>query len=272
MILDGREVSKNIKECLKLEISKNNLNPTLTVIQVGDNESSNIYINSKRKACLEIGITFKHLKFEENIKEQELLSEINELNNDDSVDGILIQLPLPKHLDQEKLLNRIIPSKDVDGLTEANLGKLFKGEPGFKPCTALGIITLLKYYHIPLQQHVVIVGRSNLVGKPLSQLFLQENATVTVCHSYTKDLAKYTKEADVLVVATGHKHLINKDMIKKGAVIVDVGITRENGTIYGDVLKDNLEASYYTPVPGGVGPMTVTMLLNNVYESYLKRH
>lgn len=267
MILNGKEVSFKIKEEIKNNIIKNNIIPKLVVIQVGNDEASNIYVNSKKKACEEVGILFEHLKYEKPTFE-ELQNKIIELNNDNNTHGILIQLPLPNYLDSNKLLNLINPNKDVDGLTTINMGKLFKGENNIVPCTSLGIIELLKYYKVNLNCHVVIVGRSNLVSKPLGQLFLQENATVTICHSYTKDLKKYTLLADILVVATGVKDLIKEDMVKKDAYVIDVGISRVDGKLYGDVCKDNL--INYTPVPGGVGPMTVAMLLNNVYECFIK--
>lgn len=270
MILDGKSLSIEMKGELKDKIAKLPTKPCLTVIQIGEDPASTVYVNSKNKSCLEVGIEFRHVKFDENVKEQDVIDKINELNNDQTVNGILIQLPIPKHLDEDKLLNLISPDKDVDGLTELSMGKLFKGENGFIPCTALGVMKILKKYDIPLCSNVVIVGRSNLVSKPLGQLLLQENATVTMCHSKTKDLIEHTKRADILISATGKKHLIDKSMVKEDAVVIDVGITRENGKIYGDVLTDGLTT--YTPVPGGVGPMTVACLLNNVYESYLKSH
>lgn len=268
MILNGKELSNKIKEDLKLKISKLDKKPHLVVIQVGNLEASNIYVNSKRKSCEEVRINFTHIKFEENVEENIVIDKINELNVSD-VDGILLQLPLPKQLDENKILNMINPNKDVDGLTEVNMGKLFKGNNNFVPCTALGIIELLKYYKIDLNCHAVVIGRSNLVSKPVTQLLLQENATITECHSYTKDLEKYTKQADILIVAAGVKDLIKPNMIKEDAVVIDVGISRVDGKIYGDVEKENLNCSY-TPVPGGVGPMTVAMLLCNVYQSYVK--
>lgn len=270
MILDGKSLSKEIKAELKEKIDKLTTKPCLTVIQIGEDPASCVYVNSKNKSCSEVGIEFRHVKLDEKVREEEVIDEINKLNNDDTVNGILIQLPIPKHLNEDKLLNLISPDKDVDGLTIKSMGMLFKGENGFIPCTALGVIKILKKYEIDMCCHVVIVGRSNLVSKPLSQLFLQENATVTICHSHTKNLSEYTKQADILVSATGIKHLIDKSMVKEDAVVVDVGITREDGKIYGDVLTDGMTT--YTPVPGGVGPMTVACLLNNVYESYLKKN
>ena len=275
MILDGKELSKNIRLELKEELKKCVIRPCLAVIQVGDDEASNVYINSKAKACEDVGIYFKHIKFSENILERKIVNKILELNNDEYVDGIIIQLPLPSKFDENKYLNLISKNKDVDGLTDINGGKLFKGNSSLVPCTPLGIMNLLKKYDIKIEgKHAVIVGRSNLVSKPLAMMLLNNNATVTICHSKTIDLAKYTKDADILISATGVKHLITDDMVKDGSVVVDVGITRIDGKLYGDVDFDNVfkKASYITPVPGGVGPMTVAMLLTNVINNYKKRN
>lgn len=274
-IIDGKFLSIKIKEEIKKEIESFKTKPSLVVIQVGNDAASTIYINNKRKACEEVGINFKHLKYEEYISEDFLISKIKELNNDPIVDGILLQLPLPHHLNKVNIINHINPAKDVDGLTITNIGKLMNKLDGLISCTPLGVMELLKAYNVEIEgKHVVIVGRSNLVGKPLISLFLNNNATVTVCHSKTQNLVEYTKQADILVVAVGHKHLINRNMIKKDAIIIDVGINRVDGQIYGDVdYLDVLDkVSLITPVPGGVGPMTVTMLLKNVVKSYKNRH
>lgn len=273
-IINGKECSTILRNKLKDEIEKFETKPGLVDIQIGNDEASNIYIASKKKAAENLGINFHHVHFENGASEEEIINKILELNNDDSINGILIQLPLPKEYDEKKLINYINPNKDVDGLTELNMGKLFLGKKCLVSCTPSGVFELLKYKNIKIEgKHVVIVGRSNLVGKPLIELFLKENATVTVCHSKTGNLANYTKQADILVVAAGKKHLIKEDMIKENSIIIDVGINRENGKIYGDVDFDNVlsKVKYITPVPGGVGPMTIAMLLNNVVLSYKKQ-
>lgn len=274
MILDGKELSKKTKENLKEEVRKYVIKPCLAVIQIGDDEASNVYIKAKERACEEIGVYFKHIKFSSNAIEREIINKIVELNNDDYVDGILIQLPLPKGFDEKKYINLIAKNKDVDGLTDKNSGRLLKGDFSVSPCTPLGIIRLLKENNIEIEgKHAVIVGRSNLVGKPLALLLLNENATVTVCHSKTNNLEEYTKQADILISATGIKHLIKEDMVKDNAVVVDVGIIRED-KLYGDVDYEEVfkKASYITPVPGGVGPMTVAMLLDNVVQNFLLKN
>lgn len=270
-IIDGKLVSSNIKQSLKEEINNLEEKPTLVVIQVGNNEASNVYIKNKEKAALYVGMNFKHLKFDSDIKEAEIIEAIEKLNNDSKVNGIIVQLPLPDHLNSNKIINVINPLKDIDGLTTTNLGKLFNGEECLTSCTPTGIIELLKNYKIELEgKNVVIVGRSTLVGKPLMHLLLKENATVTICHSKTKNLKEYTKEADILIVAVGKKHLINKDMIKEGSVVIDVGINKVDGKLYGDVNFDDVfdKVSLITPVPGGVGPMTIALLLRNTLKSY----
>ena len=272
-IIDGKEISKRIKEELKSEIKTYMIKPCLAVIQIGNDPASEVYVKAKEKACNETGIYFKHLKFDENAREIEIINKIVELNNDEYVNGILLQLPLPEKFNAEKLINYIARNKDVDGLTDINVGKLINNKKCIVSCTPQGIMELLNSYDIEVSgKNVVIVGRSNLVGKPLISLFLNKDATITVCHSKTNDLAKFTKNADILVVAAGKKHLINADMVKKDAIVIDVGINREDAKLYGDVdfesVKDKV--SYITPVPGGVGPMTVAMLLKNVNESYKK--
>lgn len=274
MILDGKTLSDKIKNEIKSKVKNYLIKPTLAVIQIGDDEASNIYINSKRKSCENVGINFIHEKFSSSASEQEVINKIIEFNNDSYVNGILIQLPIPKKFDTYKLLNLINKNKDVDGLTDINMGLLFKDNNNLIPCTPQGIIKLLEEYNIDLVgKHAVVVGKSNLVGKPMAMLLLQEGATVTICHSKTLDLKQYTKQADILICAVGKKDLITKDMVKENAVVVDVGMNRVDGKLYGDVDFENVKdiASFITPVPGGVGPMTVAMLLFNVLKNYEKK-
>ena len=273
MLLDGKALSNKIKEEIKLKTKNFLIKPTLAVIQIGNDEASNIYIKMKSKACENVGINFIHEKFSSSASEQEVINKIIEFNNDSYVNGILIQLPLPKKFDTYKLLNLINKNKDVDGLTDINMGLLFKDNNNLIPCTPQGIIKLLEEYNIDLVgKHAVVVGKSNLVGKPMAMLLLQKGATVTICHSKTVDLKQYTKQADILICAVGKKDLITKDMVKENAVVVDVGMNRVDGKLYGDVDFENVKdiASFITPVPGGVGPMTVAMLLFNVLKNYEK--
>lgn len=273
MIIDGKLVSTKLKEKLKKQIQEYKIKPQLVVLQVGNNEASNVYIKQKVKCADTIGAICTHQKLNENITTEELINIIKKLNQDNKVNGIIVQLPLPKHIDEYKVLNTIDENKDVDGLTEINAGKLSCSKPGLISCTPHGVIELLKYYNIPIEgQKVVIVGRSNLVGKPLINLFLMENATVTCCHSKTKDLKHFTLDADILVVAVGHPKLVTSDMVKENAVVIDVGINRLENGLCGDVDFENVskKASYITPVPGGVGAMTVAMLYNNLVETSIK--
>ena len=272
-IIDGKKIRNEILEDLKKQVKQYMIKPCLAVIQIGDDEASNTYIKAKEKACTEIGIYFKHIKFSETVKEIEVINKILELNNDDYVHGILLQLPLPEGFNQDKLINYIARNKDVDGLTDINIGKIFNNKQGLVSCTPQGIMKLLEYEKIDIEgKNVTIVGRSNLVGKPLLGLMLNKNATVTICHSKTENLKKHTKNADILVVAVGKKHFITEDMVKDDAIIIDVGINRENGKLYGDVDYDKVKtkAKKITPVPGGVGPMTVAMLMTNVITAYEK--
>lgn len=270
IMMDGKGLSAKIKDELKSEIDGYEKKPILAVITIGDDEASKVYVNNKKKSCEYVGISFLHFDYVSNVKEKEVIEKIEELNNDSGISGIIVQLPLPNKFDTRKIVNTISPLKDVDALTDTSIGKMMSEECVFVPCTPKGIMELLDYYKIDLTgKHVVIVGRSNLVGRPLLQECLKKNATVTICHSKTVDLEKHTTEADVLIVATGKKHLIDKRMIKKDVVIIDVGINREDGKLYGDV-NPNVEeiCSYLTPVPGGVGPMTVVMLLKNTLTAF----
>ena len=268
-ILDGRKVSIELKEILKEQIK--NLNLKLVVISVGDDEASKIYIKNKEKSCSLVNIKFLHISYTDNVLESEIISKIEELNNDDSITSILVQLPINKKYNSKKIIDTIIPSKDVDGLTTTNIGLFNNNRGGIIPCTAKGILSLLRYYNISVEsKNICIVGKSNLVGKPIGTLLLNEGATVTVCHSKTKDLFKHTKNADIIICAVGKANLINKNMIKKDCVVIDVGINRIDNRIVGDVNFDEVSSltSFISPVPGGVGPMTIVSLLENVYECY----
>lgn len=271
-IIDGTMVSLKVKQKIKEEIENNGYTPSLAVIKVGNNKASNIYVKNKEKACDMVGIKFIDISFPDTISQDAIINEIKRLNNDISVNGILVQLPLPYGFDVAKIINTISPIKDVDGLTYENVGNLVLENDCLMPCTAIGIIELLNEYKVDMTgKNVCIVGRSNLVGKPLIQLFLQNDATVSICHSKTKDLVSYTKNADILVVAAGYPNLITKDMIKENAVVIDVGINKENDLLCGDVDFDGVKekALLITPVPGGVGPMTVASLLRNVLKAYI---
>ncbi len=282
LILDGKSVAKKIRENLRREIEEylkmGMRNPNLVVILVGEDPASKVYVENKRKACKEVGINSMVFNLPENTTQVELLELIGKFNGDEDIDGILVQLPLPSHINTQEIIEAINPHKDVDGFHPENVGKLATGKSdGIIPCTPLGIWILLKHYKIPtFKKDVVIVGASNIVGKPMALLFLKnEEAPVSVCHINTKDLISYTKRAEILIVAVGKPNLITEDMIKEGAVIIDVGINRlENGKIVGDTdfekLKD--KASAITPVPGGVGPMTVASLLLNTVSIYKKKH
>lgn len=270
IIMDGKGLSAKIKDELKCDIDDLEKKPILVVITIGDDEASKIYVNNKRKTCEYVGISFLHFDYASCVKEVEVIDKIKELNEDKSINGIIVQLPLPDNFDSRKIVNTVSPLKDVDGLSDTNVGASNSGEGSFIPCTPKGILEILDYYKIDMKgKHAVIVGRSNLVGKPVALECLKRNATITVCHSKTLNLSKYTKEADILIVATGNKYLIDKDDVKEGSVIIDVGINRVDGKIYGDV-NPNVEekCSYLTPVPGGVGPMTVVMLLKNTIIAY----
>lgn len=266
-IINGKEVAEHIKLQVKEEIESLKLDVTLAVIVVGDNQASKIYVNNKKKACENVGIKSLEYSFKEDISEENLLYFINQLNKNESINGILVQLPLPKHINTNKVLESIDPKKDVDGFTSINTGKLWLGEHDLVPCTAMGVIELLDYYGIEIAgKNCVVIGRSNIVGKPTASLMLERNATVTVCHSKTRDLYEITRKADILISAIGKPKFVTWGMIKDGAVVVDVGINRdENGKLCGDVDFEGVKnkVSAITPVPGGVGPMTVAMLMKN---------
>ncbi len=287
-IIRGKEVAATMREEMKQEIERlraeHNLTPGLAVILAGENPASMSYVRAKGRACDEIGIYSKEYRLPADCKEEEVLDLIKELNEDDKIHGILVQLPLPDHIDESKILNAILPSKDVDGFHPVNVGKLMIGEPEFLPCTPFGVQQLLIRSGIdPEGKDVVVVGRSNIVGKPVAMILMQKkpgaNSTVTVCHSRTKNLAAHTRQADILIAAIGRAEFITADMVKEGAVVIDVGVNRvEDATrkrgyrIVGDVKFDEVKekASYITPVPGGVGPMTITMLLYNTVNAAKK--
>ena len=272
-VIDGKKLSLKIKDELKEEIGNLKVKPRLVVISVGDNPASKVYVSQKEKAANYIGIEYLHEHFD-SISDDNLIKEIEKLNNDKKVDGIIVQLPLPKGMDEKKIVNTIRCDKDVDGLTYLNAGLLINNQDTLVSCTPKGIMRLLESENVEISgANAVVIGRSILVGKPIANLLLNANATVTICHSKTKDLAKITKKADILVAAIGKKHFVTKDMVKKGSVIIDVGINREEKKLYGDVFYDDVypKVSKITPVPGGVGPMTVVMLMENVLLAY-KNH
>ena len=273
-LIDGKLISTQIKDELKeevLNLKAKGIVPCLAVIQVGNDPASSVYVNNKKKACAYIGIDSKSYELEENITQETLMSLIDELNQDKKVNGILVQLPLPKHLDEEAVIQAIAPEKDVDGFHPETVGNMCIGSKGFLPCTPAGVIQLLKRSEINIEgKECVVVGRSNIVGKPMALLLLRENGTVTIAHSRTKDLKEVTKRADILVAAVGKPKFITSEYVKEGAVIIDVGIHRnENNKLCGDVDFDDVveKVSAITPVPGGVGPMTIAMLMNNCVET-----
>lgn len=271
MIMDGKSLKNEILGALAEEVKALDKVPTLCVIQVGDDEASNVYINQKRKMCNDIGYNFIHEKYDDNITEDELLKNIERFNSNDNIDAILVQMPLPSGINEKSIQNAVNKYKDVDGLNDSNIVDLISGKSSLYPCTACGVISLLDKYGVTLEgSNVVIVGRSSLVGMPLFHMLENRNATVTLCHSKTRNLQSITKNADIIISATGVKGLIKEDMVKNNAVVVDVGITRENSKLYGDVDFDSVskKASLITPVPGGVGPMTIASLAQNVLKAY----
>ena len=274
VIIDGKKLAQEIRADLKIkckELKEKGINPKLAVIMVGDNKASQVYVRNKSKACNEVGVEFEEFLLDANIEQKELIELIEKLNQDDSIHGILLQSPIPEHLDINEAFRAISPEKDVDGFHPVNVGKLCLNQDTFVSCTPFGIMKMFDAYNIDLTgKNVTILGRSNIVGKPLIQCCLNKNATVTVCHSKTKDLKQHTQNADVVIAAIGKSKFVTADMIKKGAIIIDVGINRsEDGKLTGDVDFENVseKASYITPVPGGVGPMTIAMLMNNVIKS-----
>ncbi len=275
-LINGKELAKEIRQNLKKEVEEKNLKPMLAVILCGDDEASKVYVRNKSKACEEVGIQFKEYLLPSSTKQEELLDLIEKLNNDDKVDGILLQSPIPKGLNIQEAFAKILPEKDVDGFNPYNVGKLTIGEDGFVPCTPLGIMKAFEKYNIDLEgKKAVIIGRSNIVGKPMAQCLLSKNATVTICHSKTKDLEKELKDADVIISAVGKRALVKENMVKEGVVVIDVGMNRnEEGKLCGDVDFEAVskKAKYITPVPGGVGPMTIAMLMNNVVKAHKQRN
>lgn len=276
MILDGKQCALEWKEEIKAKVAelKNIYNEeiTLAICVVGDNEASKIYVRNKVKAASFVGITAKVYKYESDITEEYLLEEIEKLNQDSNIHGIIVQLPVPKHMHEQKIIDTISPLKDVDGFSTLNKGMLFAGAEAILPATPYGIIRLLKRYNIEIaKKEALVIGRSNIVGKPMAHLLLQENATVTVAHSKTQDLASVARRADILVVAIGRAKMITKEYIKQGAVVVDVGMNRDENGLCGDVNFEevNVIASYITPVPGGVGPLTIAGLLENTVKTYI---
>lgn len=276
-IIDGKKISQEIKDELKERVAalkEKGVEVTLAVIQVGNNPASTVYVGNKKKACAYVGIKSLAYELPEETTEEELLELVEKLNKDESVNGILVQLPLPEHIDEDKVIKTISPEKDVDGFHPESVGKLSIGQKGFVSCTPAGIIQLLKRSDIEIDgKECVIIGRSNIVGKPMAMLLLRENGTVTITHSHTKDLKEVTKRADILIVAIGRTKFVTADYIKEGAVVIDVGMDRdENGKLCGDVDFYDVEpkAGAITPVPGGVGPMTIAMLMHNCVSSIEK--
>ena len=274
VIIDGKLLAKKIRADLKVEcdeLKKEGITPKLAVIMVGDNPASKVYVRNKSRACNEVGIEYQEYLLDGKISQEELLDLIKTLNKDKTINGILLQSPIPEHLNINEAFKTITYLKDVDGFTPSSVGKLCIGEDTFVSCTPLGIIKMFEEYNIDLNgKDVVILGRSNIVGRPLIQCCLQKNATVTICHSKTKNIEEHTKRADVIISAIGKPKFVTADMVKDGVVIIDVGINRDkNGKLVGDVDFDNVEkkASYITPVPGGVGPITIAMLMNNVIKA-----
>ncbi len=280
MILDGKKYANEVKLELKNKIDEiKKIYPekeiTLSIVLVGNNEASEIYVRNKIKTCSLVGIKASLIRVDETITEEALKEIIRKLNSDEKVNGIIVQLPLPKHLKEQTIIDEIAEEKDVDGFSTISKGKLLSGAEAFYPATPYGIIKLLKHYNIDMcGKRAVVVGRSNIVGKPMALLLLNENATVTIAHSKTNNLEAYTKEADILVVAVGKAKLITKNMVKENAVIIDVGMNRKDGVLCGDVDFEDVSqiASYITPVPGGVGPLTIVYLLENTIKAFLKQN
>ena len=279
MIIDGKQIAQHLKEEIREQVKQlaiqNGRKPRLDVIIVGENPASKTYVRSKINATEFCGMDGELIALPETTSQEELLRIIRDLNENEAVDGILVQLPLPKHIDEQEVIHAIAPEKDVDGFHPENVARLWLNQPAIVPCTPMGILELLKQTHTPLAgRHAVVVGRSNIVGKPIAKLLLDENCTVTIAHSRTADLAQICREADILVVAVGRSRLITGEMIKPGATVIDVGINRtEDGKLVGDVDFESASkvAGAITPVPGGVGPMTIAMLMRNTYQCYISR-
>lgn len=277
-ILSGKELSQKLLEEQKIETQRlisEGIEPGLAVVLVGEDPASEIYVRNKGLACEAIGIQSTTLKLPGDVEQDELLKIIDELNANPAIHGILVQLPLPRHINEDEVLLRILPEKDVDGFHILNAGMLFTGLPGVKPCTPKGILYMLKSTNVDLSgKHAVVIGRSNIVGKPIAMMLLEENCTVTICHSRTKDLPAITRQADIVVVAIGKARFLTADMVKEGAMVIDVGINRVDGKVVGDVDFDQVQhvAGYITPVPGGVGKMTISMLMQNTLEAACRAH
>lgn len=269
-VLDGADVARQLRRSVTADVSRLAKAPGLATVLVGDDPASQIYVKNKRKQCVEVGMRDLHRHLSAGASQDEVESLIEDLNADPEVDGILVQLPLPKHLDFRAIIDRISPAKDVDGLTAISAGRLAQGRPGLQPCTPAGVMTLLDHAEVPLSgARAVVVGRSDLVGRPMAQMLLARHATVTICHSRTRDLAEVTREADVLIAAAGVPHLLGPDHIRPGAAVIDVGIHRGETGLCGDVDFDDVKeiAGIITPVPGGVGPMTIASLLRNTLDA-----
>ena len=274
-IIDGKKVSANVKERVRLEcerlVKEHGVTPGLAVVIVGDDPASRVYVNNKKKACELVGFKSEEYALPAETTQEELLSLVDTLNNKDDINGILVQLPLPKHLDDKSVIERISPKKDVDAFHAVNVGKIMLGEYDFLPCTPAGVMEMLHQYEIPVEgKQCVVIGRSNIVGKPMGMLLLHENGTVTICHSRTKNLKEVCQRADILVAAVGRAKFVTADMVKDGAVVIDVGMNRdENGKLCADVDFENVKdkCSYITPVPGGVGPMTIATLMKNTIKA-----
>jgi methylenetetrahydrofolate dehydrogenase (NADP+) / methenyltetrahydrofolate cyclohydrolase len=277
-IINGSEIAQAIRKEIAKEVElliTSNIVPGLAVILVGDNQASRTYVTNKEKACKELGMHSILIEMPDSVSQEDLTAKINDLNMDNTIHGILVQLPLPKHINEDEIIEAISPDKDVDGFHPINIGRMMTGQDSFLPCTPYGVLEMIKFNNIEIEgKHVVIVGRSNIVGKPAGQLFLSKNATVTYCHSRTNNLALYTKQADILVVAVGKRDTITAAHVKAGAVVIDVGMNRnDDGKLCGDVAFDEVKelASFITPVPKGVGPMTITMLMKNTVKSAKKK-
>lgn len=272
-LIDGKAIAKSLREEIKKEVDALQNKPGLAAILVGDNPASKVYVGIKRKQCAETGIRSEMFELPEETTEEELLQLIRKLNKDDSIHAILVQLPVPEHISEENVFATIAPEKDVDGFTANHISKLLSDHEDIVPCTPKGIVRMLDEIGIDIKgKHAVVVGRSNIVGKPVALMLLNRHATVTICHSRTQNLQDITTQADILIAAVGKKHIITADMVKEGAVVIDVGINKVDGKLVGDVAFDEVKekAGWITPVPGGVGPMTVAMLLKNTLELYKK--